>query len=137
MGEAAMKHITKGNADYEIDSAGTAAYHVGNLADPRMRATASKHGIEITSRAREFVAEDFNDFDYILVMDDSNYRNVLSLASSKEDEQKVFKLRYFDDEIYKNEDVPDPYYGGDAGFENVYQMVMRSCKNLKEYLDAQ
>jgi len=135
MGEGAMKYISNNeNANYKIDSAGTASYHVGNKADARMRATALKHGIELTSRARQFTQEDFDDFDYILAMDKDNKRNILSLSRNLTDESKVYLMRDFDELAFKGEDVPDPYYGGDAGFENVYQIVTRCCNNLYSHI---
>ena len=133
MGEGIMRSLVKNENlqdQIKIDSAGTAAYHIGKLADPRMRATANKHGIELVSRARQFKAADFDTFDIILAMDSSNYSNILTLAVAEEDIQKVKLMRSYDIPEYKNEDVPDPYYGGDSGFENVYQLLERSCKNL-------
>ncbi|WP_343329524.1 low molecular weight protein-tyrosine-phosphatase [Polaribacter staleyi] len=110
-----------------VDSAGTAAYHVGNLADKRSIEVAKKYGIDITNqRARKFVVKDFDEFDIIFAMDDSNYQNILSLARNKEDEQRV---RMILNEIQpnKNLSVPDPYYGGNQGFENVYKMLDEAC----------
>lgn len=135
MGEGAMKHIAHKNKEqFEIDSAGTASYHIGKKADPRMRTTANRHGIELTSRARQFNVKDFDTFDYILVMDKSNKDNILSLTRTDADEKKVQLLRYYDELSFKNEDVPDPYYGGDAGFENVYNIVTRCCENFYNQL---
>ena len=88
MGEGMMKYLLeqKGRSkDFFIDSAGTGAYHIGNLPDHRMRATARKHGVELDSRARQFRVEDFNDFDLIVTMDASNYQYILALANAKED----------------------------------------------------
>ena len=107
----------------EVDSAGTSNYHIGDLPDERSVVTAKKHGIDITSqRGRQFSVEDFDTFDYIFVMDKSNQADVLSLARTKEEGKKVDLIL---NKIYPNEqkDVPDPYYGGDHGFENVYQML--------------
>lgn len=128
MGEGALKEITKeNNSSFFIDSAGTASYHIGKKADARMRATALKHGIELTSRARQFCVEDFDNFDYILAMDKSNYEDIVSLARNINDSNKVTLLRDYDEQTFKGQDVPDPYYGGDAGFENVYEIVTRCC----------
>lgn len=107
----------------EVDSAGTSNYHVDGLPDERSIATARKHGLDITSqRGRQFSVEDFDEFDYIFVMDKSNHADILSLARTKEEAKKVDLIL---NKIYPNEqqDVPDPYYGGDHGFENVYQML--------------
>lgn len=110
-----------------VDSAGTAAYHVGNLPDERSIDVAYKYGINITNqRARKFTVQDFDEFDYIYAMDISNYQNILMLAKGEEDENKV---RLILNEIYpsENKSVPDPYYGSNQGFENVYQMLDEAC----------
>jgi len=111
-----------------VDSAGTAAYHIGKLPDERSIEVAKKYGIDITNqRARKFVVKDFDEFDVIFAMDESNYQNILSLARNNDDEQKV---RMILNEIHptKNLSVPDPYYGGNQGFENVYKMLDEACE---------
>ena len=138
MAEGVFLHlINKKNLSqtFEIDSAGTAAYHVGNLPDSRMRATALRHGIGLVSRARQFKVSDFEDFDMILAMDNSNFRNILALTKSDTDRAKVKLMREFDEQSFQFEDVPDPYYGGDAGFENVFQILERCCIKLLERLE--
>lgn len=119
---------SKVNADEVfVDSAGTAAYHVGNLPDERSIEVAQKYGINIRDqRARKFTKEDFKNFDVIYAMDSSNYQNILMLASSKEEEHKV-KMILNEVNPNGNESVPDPYYGGKQGFENVYQMLDEAC----------
>ncbi|WP_439129573.1 low molecular weight protein-tyrosine-phosphatase [Polaribacter sp.] len=109
-----------------VDSAGTAAYHVGNLPDKRSIEVAAKYGLDITNqRARKFVATDFAKFDFIYAMDESNYNNILLLAKNKKDEDKVKLIL---NEISEdNHSVPDPYYGGEQGFENVYKMLDEAC----------
>jgi len=117
-----------------VDSAGTAAYHVGNLPDERSIDVAYKYGINITNqRARKFTVQDFDEFDYIYAMDISNYQNILILARDEEDENKV---RLILNEIYpsENKSVPDPYYGGNQGFENVYQMLDEACDVISKKL---
>lgn len=110
-----------------VDSAGTAAYHVGNLPDERSIAVAQKYGIDITNqRARKFISKDFDEFDFIYAMDESNYQNILSLARNSEDEKKVH-LILNESQPNQNLSVPDPYYGGKDGFENVYQMLDEAC----------
>lgn len=110
-----------------VDSAGTAAYHVGNLPDERSIAVAQKYGIDITNqRARKFTSKDFDEFDFIYAMDESNYQNILSLARNSEDERKVH-LILNESQPNQNLSVPDPYYGGKDGFENVYQMLDEAC----------
>lgn len=122
---------------FEVDSAGTSSFHVGERADPRMREHAKKRGIELPSRARQFVARDFDDFDAIVVMDESNYRNCLALAEEKEGQgvlkekikEKLLKMADFCPQSGLSE-VPDPYYGGAAGFEKVLDMVQEGSENL-------
>ncbi|EAQ41038.1 low molecular weight protein-tyrosine-phosphatase [Polaribacter sp. MED152] len=110
-----------------VDSAGTAAYHVGNLPDERSIAVAQKYGIDITNqRARKFTSKDFDEFDFIYAMDESNYQNIVSLARNSEDEKKVH-LILNESQPNQNLSVPDPYYGGKDGFENVYQMLDEAC----------
>lgn len=109
----------------KVDSAGTAAYHVGELPDIRSIAVAKKYGIDLTNqRARKFTSADFAVFDLIFAMDKSNYQNILNLATSKAEMQKVQLI------LMNNEEVPDPYYGGDNGFEDVYQMLDEACDML-------
>jgi|TARA_B110000240_G_scaffold173242_1_gene198850 protein-tyrosine phosphatase len=113
-----------------VDSAGTAAYHVGNLPDERSIAVAEKYGIDITQqKARKFTLQDFLDFDIIYAMDKSNYQNIISLASSDEAIGKV-KMILNETQPDKNLSVPDPYYGGDSGFEEVYKMLNEACDNI-------
>ncbi len=111
-----------------VDSAGTAAYHVDELPDKRSIAVAKKYGIDLTNqRARKFTVKDFDAFDLIYAMDESNYQNILSLSRNNEDEQKV-QLILNEIDTNSNQDVPDPYYGGNDGFENVYQMLDEACE---------
>lgn len=113
--------------DYFVDSAGTASYHVGEKPDIRSIETALNHGINITSqRSRQFKVEDFDLFDYIYVMDYSNYDNVIHLARNEEDKNKV-KLILKELKSSPTLEVPDPYYGGEKGFENVYKMLDKAC----------
>jgi len=117
-----------------VESAGTGGWHVGELPDPRSIEVAQDHQIDITyQRCRKFTYSDFKDYDWIYVMDDSNLKDVLHLAKNKQDKQKV---RLILNEIYpdQNIDVPDPYYGGDKGFENVYQMLDEACEIISNKL---
>ena len=117
---------------FYVDSAGTAGYHVGELPDKRSIATAKKHGLDITNqRCRKFTKKDFQEFDYIFAMDESNYNNILALAETTEDRNKVHMIL---NQISPNSnaEVPDPYYGGDQGFENVYQMLDEACTIFAE-----
>lgn len=127
MAEGVFKYLVeKENLEnkIEIDSAGTAAYHVGNSPDTRMRDVAASHGILLTSKAREITPLDLRDFDYIIAMDQSNFDNIL-LLDKGETTAKVVMMREFDSDP-EDGNVPDPYYGGLDGFEKVYQILMRS-----------
>ncbi|WP_438989706.1 low molecular weight protein-tyrosine-phosphatase [Polaribacter sp.] len=109
-----------------VDSAGTAAYHIGNLPDKRSIEVAEKYGLNINNqRARKFVEADFDEFDFIYAMDKSNYNNILLLAKNADDKQKVKLI--LNEISQDNHSVPDPYYGGDQGFENVYNMLDKAC----------
>lgn len=120
--------------DYVVDSAGTGAWHTGQQPDKRSIATAKNRGLDITNqRVRQFKVSDFDTFDYIYVMDNSNYKDVLSLAPTEESKSKVKLIL---NEIFPNEnvDVPDPYYGGDDGFENVFDMLDQACEAIARKL---
>lgn len=113
-----------------VDSAGTAAYHIGNPPDLRMIQTAKSNGIDISGlRARQFTSRDFEDFDRIYVMDQSNYKNVLAMASSNAHWQKVSLLL---DHLYPNKqlEVPDPYYGNQSDFDAVFTLVNEATEAL-------
>lgn len=121
-----------------VDSAGTGAYHVGELPDKRMRETAYSHGILLTSKARQLIAQDFYDFDYILAMDESNFQNINKLKpSGSKPLASVLLMRDFDQEARGDKNVPDPYYGGIDGFEEVYQIVKRSNEKFYTYLEKE
>ena len=113
--------------DFIVDSAGTGGWHSGELPDKRSISTAKNRGLDITSqRARQFKISDFDTFDYIYVMDNSNYKDVMALAPNEEAKSKVKLIL---NELFPNEnvDVPDPYYGGQDGFENVFDMLNEAC----------
>jgi protein-tyrosine phosphatase len=118
---------------YEVDSAGTSAYHSGERADPRSRAVAERHGIDLPSRARAVRHDDYVAFDVIVAMDGENERN-LRRDCPGEHQEKIRRMRAWDPE--GDGDVPDPYYGGDRGFDTVYAMVERSCRSLLAELEA-
>ncbi len=111
-----------------VDSAGTSRQHQGELPDSRSVEVAKKHGLDITNqRSRKFKVSDFDKFDTIYTMDSYNYNNIIDLSRTESDSQKVKMIL---NEINPNENlsVPDPYYGGDRGFENVYQMLDEACE---------
>jgi len=119
-----------------IDSAGTSNYHIGSQPDKRSIAIAKKYGIDISQlKGRQFNISDFDIFDFIYVMDESNYNNVVSLARNEED---IKKVKLILNEVYpkKNFDVPDPYYGGDEGFKNIYNMLDKACSIIAKNLNS-
>ncbi len=118
---------------FEIDSAGTSAYHVGESANSKSQRTAQKHGITLRSKSRQFKNADLDYYDLILAMDNENLHNVRHMANSNH-ENKIGRMRDFDPRPDDGE-VPDPYYGGPEGFENVFQIVKRSCENLLDELE--
>ena len=108
----------------KVDSAGTANYHTGASPDPRSIEIAAKNGIDIShQQARQFVVEDFDQFDYIYVMDHSNLQNVLRLARSDQDRAKVRLL-------FGNAAIEDPYYGGKDGFSIVFDKIQKACQQI-------
>mgnify|MGYP003581899942 FL=1 len=125
---------SKLSEDFTVDSAGTGGWHAGELPDKRSIATAKNRGLDITNqRARQFKRSDFDTFDHIFVMDNSNYKDVLALAPNEEAKSKVKLIL---NEIFPNEnvDVPDPYYGGQDGFENVFDMLDQACEEIARKL---
>jgi protein-tyrosine phosphatase len=116
------------------DSAGTSDYHIGELADPRMRSTARKYNIELTHKARQIAGPDFEEFDYIIVMDESNNANIISHLEWKESfADKLLYMRQYD-EIAGDRNIPDPYFGGQQGFEDVYQMLLKANTRFLNFL---
>jgi protein-tyrosine phosphatase len=124
------------NEDVQTDSAGTSNFHVGEQPDSRMRMTAVKNGMDISDlRARQFVQSDFDEFDLIYAMDNANKMDILKLARNDADRAK---LKLILDEIYpgENREVPDPYYGGDEGFQQVFDMLDDATDQLiARYID--
>lgn len=118
-----------------VDSAGTAAYHIGEAPDIRTIMHARKHGLDISQFVgRKFSVEDFDNFDHIFVMDHSNLNNVKALARNETDIEKV-ELILNQISPNGNQDVPDPYYGGDEGFEQVYRLLDASTQVIAEKID--
>ena len=129
LAEGIMLHLKeKHKLKVEIDSAGTAGYHIGEAPDKRTIANAKKNGVDLSSlRARQFNQQDLDVFDKIYVMDSSNLRNVLTLAKDQKQKEKV---SLFLNAVYPGKDleVPDPYYGTEQTFEEVFQMVYKACE---------
>jgi Protein-tyrosine-phosphatase len=119
-----------------VDSAGTGNWHVGRQPDPRSIAIAKLRGLDISKqKGRQFTAKDFESNDYIFVMDNSNYKDVIQLAPNQEAKAKVSLIL---NDLFPNEnvDVPDPYYGMEDGFSNVYGMLDEVCEIIAEKLIA-
>jgi len=109
-----------------VDSAGTGGYHIGNPPDSRSIDVATKYGIDISNqRCRKFSKLDFDNFDFIYVMDKSNYQDIITQADSELQKKKIKLL--LSESNTDTIEVPDPYYGGEEGFENVYQLIADAC----------
>ncbi len=122
---------------FEVDSAGTSNYHIGAAPDHRSVEVARKNGIDISQlRGRQFSAQDFEVFDYIFVMDRSNYANVCSLATNEKHRRKISYLLDALDGIYLRE-VPDPYYGDKNDFRAVFNMIDEACEKISLKLKAE
>jgi protein-tyrosine phosphatase len=119
----------------EIESCGTGDWHSGEPADPRSAACAARYGLRTDHVARQFALDDGKRFEHIVVMDRNNQRDVIAMGAPK---RKVRLLRSFDplliDAHERDMEVPDPYYGGEQGFEQMYQMIRRGCSGLLDAL---
>ena len=115
---------------FDIDSAGTGGYHIGDLPDNRMRIHARRRGYELTHRARKFSPADFDDFDLIVPMDGSNEQNLRRQARTLEDERKIVPMASFVDKAMRFDYIPDPYYEGAEGFETVLDLLENGTDNL-------
>jgi len=129
LAEGILREKTKEySEDIIIDSAGTSNYHIGSQPDNRTIANALTHGVDVSQlKARQFTVSDFDNFDHIYVMDSSNYSDVIALARNEGDKKKVALLL---NSIYPNSNmsVPDPYFGGEQGFENVFILLDNACE---------
>jgi protein-tyrosine phosphatase len=119
--------------DLICDSAGTSSYHIGEPPDRRMAEAASRRGIKLIGKARQFQPSDFEQFDWILAMDHSNYRNILALDSTGRYGHKVKLMCDFCSQ-YPDQEVPDPYYGGADGFNYVIDLLLDACTGLLKFL---
>ena len=121
---------------FVVDSAGTGGWHVGNLADRRMRAAAERRGIHLRSRARQIELADFSNFDRILTMDEDNLRAVRSLAGELGARSDLALVEPMTSHCrrFRDKEVPDPYYGGEQGFEHVLDLLEDACSGLLETL---
>ena len=117
---------------YFVDSAGTAGYHEGELPDSRMRMHASRRGYSLDSRSRPVKYNDFFDFDVIVGMDNNNISNLKRMAPDAESEKKIKRMTDYC-RTYMDDHVPDPYYGGDSGFEHVLDLLEDACEGIIEH----
>lgn len=132
-----LEQPNQSEQDIFCDSAGTSSYHIGSNPDRRMSAAAyQKLGIKMRGQARQFQESDFQEFDMILAMDKSNYRNILQVDSTKQYHDKVHLMCDFCSEN-NLEEVPDPYYGGTEGFDRVIELLLDACGGLLKHLEEQ
>lgn len=135
LAEAIFKNKVKAkdlDALFESDSCGTSNYNIGDAPDPRTQSNAQKNGIVLDHCARQLCSADLNDFDFILAMDKSNFQNILKLPGAEQFRSKVKMMRAFDPAGAG--DVPDPYFGGEKGFQQVFEMLNRSIEKFLEYV---
>ena len=134
--ENIMNHLIK-EADLIdqiiCDSAGTSAYHIGSAPDRRMRTAAMRRGIELVGKARKFQPIDFERFDLILAMDRENYRDIIYVDRKEQYLDKVMMMCSFATQ-YDDVEVPDPYYGGQDGFEYVIDLLLDACSGLLDHI---
>jgi protein-tyrosine phosphatase len=120
----------------EVESAGTGGWHAGEPPDERATAAAARRGVTLEGAARQVKPADFRRFDLLIALDRANLRELLALAPDEEAAEKVRLLREFEPAASGDLDVPDPYYGGDRGFETVLDMVEAACRELLDELRA-
>jgi protein-tyrosine phosphatase len=127
------------DGEIEIDSAGTGSWHVGNPPDRRSTAAAKARGITLEGAARQVTVDDFEDYDLLLAADAENVAALRRLAPDPEAAEKIVLLRRYDPEAVAagDLDVPDPYYGGPSGFEDVLDLVASACEGLLSSLRAE
>lgn len=135
-----MNAVVQSHGDtdrFTIDSAGTGNYHIGDLPDRRMRVHALRRGYDLTHRCRQVRESDFDDFDIIVAMDESNRRNLCNIAPNVEAEKKIVMMADFSDMTSRYDHIPDPYYEGAEGFELVLDLLESACENLYRELTPQ
>jgi protein-tyrosine phosphatase len=120
----------------EVDSAGTARYHLGDLSDPRARAVAGRRGLVMDHRARQFTAAELDDWDLVVAMDRHNLRDLQALLRTPEQRERIVLLRAFDAAAHARGelDVPDPYYGDEAEFVEALEIIEAGCAGLLAHL---
>jgi protein-tyrosine phosphatase len=135
--EAVMRHLVAQEGMQQrisVESAGTGDWHVGEPPDRRARAVGAARGIPLSGAAAQFTALDFARYDHVIAMDRSNRDDLLRMAPGPAERAKVRLLRSFDASAPPDADVPDPYYGGARGFEEVFDICERACRGLLEHL---
>ncbi|MDB5255669.1 MAG: protein tyrosine phosphatase [Chitinophagaceae bacterium] len=133
MAEGILAHLVKERGliqSIELDSAGTGAYHIGSNPDVRAQEVCLSHGVTLQHKARQVKRTDFDAFDYILAMDDNNYEALKKIAPH----EHLFLMRSFDATAQDDLNVPDPYYGGIEGFNEVYNMLHRAANGLLDHI---
>jgi protein-tyrosine phosphatase len=137
LAEGVFRHVVEeaGLGDrFVIDSAGTSAFHTGDAPDPRTSEVARRRGLTLEHSARQIQPEDLEAFDYVLAMDGSNLAKVQRLRERLPGGAEVRLLRSFDAAADGDLEVPDPYFGGPDGFEDVHDMVERACRGLLRHI---
>ena len=132
--EGIMRQMVEERAlfnDIIVDSAGIGSWHVGEMPDPRMRKHAARRGYDLSPlRARQFRSDDFQKFDYIIVMDEENYHDVMERGGVYADARKVLRMKDYFIRYKGQQSVPDPYYGGAEGFERALNLIEDGCEGL-------
>jgi protein-tyrosine phosphatase len=118
----------------DVDSAGTGGWHVGEPPDRRSTAAARARGVDLGGRARKFLAADFETFQYVVAMDTANQQVLAELAATDVRRRRLYLMRDFDPAAGPGADVPDPYYGGEDGFEHVFEICMASARGLLAHI---
>ena len=140
--EAVLRQLLDeaGMAEFvEVDSAGTARYHLGDRPDPRTLAEAARRGIPIEHRARQLTRDELGEWDLIIAMDAHNLRDLRAMAAADGDVDRLRLLRSFDPSMGEpgvDADVPDPYYGEDVGFSEMFDLIEPACRGLVEHLQT-
>lgn len=132
--EGIMRQMVEERAlsnDIIVDSAGIGSWHVGEMPDSRMRKHAARRGYDLSPlRARQFRSDDFQKFDYIIVMDEENYHDVMERGGVYADARKVLRMKDYFIRYKGQQSVPDPYYGGAEGFERALNLIEDGCEGL-------
>lgn len=139
LAESVFRHLARERGvehEFDVDSAGTSGYHAGSPPDARSVATARTRGVDVVGASRRIGGDDLERFDYVIVMDGENLREVMQIHAEVGGSARVHRLREWDPEA-DDLDVPDPYYGGAHGFDRVHDLVERSCEALLDHLVAE